>query len=340
MERRRSFAACPGQQAQRGINRGRKTQKRGEQLVGNGLFAQLFPRGDKDAARDHTGEKLQNEIRQRLQQRLVRVKRRHHAEKVQQQRRPHDGGKDRRGAACAARGGELCAVVGKRFLNRALRRLALVLRLVLCVPGGISARVQLLGLLQLFAGKKTAARRLPGDDRLVLLLVENRLYGLREHVLKAHARGGALLRVRTVGGGRRVLLRILQQRLLPGSRRGFGRLGRTAAEFGENAVERVVRVLVQAASGVFQQRLGLGKRLFKFQIPVIHEKNPFFRYQFRRWRTASYRRMAAAAEALSDEILPFMGMLTRKSHPSRTRRVMPSPSEPMTMAAGPLRSAS
>ena len=44
--------------------------------------------------------------------------------------------------------------------------------------------------------------------------------------------------------------------------------------------------------------------------------------------------MAAAAEALSEEILPFIGMLTRKSHFSRTSLVIPSPSLPMTMAAG------
>ena len=35
-----------------------------------------------------------------------------------------------------------------------------------------------------------------------------------------------------------------------------------------------------------------------------------------------------------------MGMLTRKSQFSAARRVMPSPSLPMTMAAGPFRSAS
>ena len=56
-------------------------------------------------------------------------------------------------------------------------------------------------------------------------------------------------------------------------------------------------------------------------------------------RMASYSRMAAAADAFREEICPFMGMLTRKSQFSATRRLMPSPSEPMTMAAGPLRSA-
>ena len=52
-----------------------------------------------------------------------------------------------------------------------------------------------------------------------------------------------------------------------------------------------------------------------------------------------YRSMAAAALAFSEDIFPFMGMLTRKSQFSATSRLMPSPSEPMTMAAGPLRSA-
>lgn len=42
------------------------------------------------------------------------------------------------------------------------------------------------------------------------------------------------------------------------------------------------------------------------------------------------------AEALSDEILPFIGMLTMKSHFSRTSLVMPSPSLPMTMGRGAL----
>ena len=50
--------------------------------------------------------------------------------------------------------------------------------------------------------------------------------------------------------------------------------------------------------------------------------------------------MAAAAEALRELSLPFMGILTLKSQVSATRRPMPAPSEPMTMAAGPFRSAS
>ena len=56
-------------------------------------------------------------------------------------------------------------------------------------------------------------------------------------------------------------------------------------------------------------------------------------------RTASYSMIAAAADALRDEILPFMGILTLKSQLSETRRLMPCPSLPMTMAAAPLRSA-
>ena len=58
-----------------------------------------------------------------------------------------------------------------------------------------------------------------------------------------------------------------------------------------------------------------------------------------RCRTASYNKIAAALDALRDEIWPCMGILTLKSHASATRRLMPSPSLPMTMAAGPLRSA-
>ena len=60
----------------------------------------------------------------------------------------------------------------------------------------------------------------------------------------------------------------------------------------------------------------------------------------RRWRRASYSSTAAAADALRDEIRPLMGMLTRKSQLSWTSRPMPSPSLPMTMAAGRRRSAS
>ena len=45
--------------------------------------------------------------------------------------------------------------------------------------------------------------------------------------------------------------------------------------------------------------------------------------------------IAAAADALRDEILPFMGILTLKSQLSETRRLMPCPSLPMTMAAAP-----
>ena len=58
-----------------------------------------------------------------------------------------------------------------------------------------------------------------------------------------------------------------------------------------------------------------------------------------RCRTASYNKIAAAFDALRDEMRPRMGILTLKSHASATRRLMPSPSFPMTMAAGPLRSA-
>ena len=59
-----------------------------------------------------------------------------------------------------------------------------------------------------------------------------------------------------------------------------------------------------------------------------------------RCRRASYRRMAAAALAFRELSLPFMGMWTSTSQVSATRRLIPSPSEPMTMAAGPFRSAS
>ena len=58
-----------------------------------------------------------------------------------------------------------------------------------------------------------------------------------------------------------------------------------------------------------------------------------------RWRTASYSSTAAAAEAFRELILPNMGMETVKSQVSVTRRPMPSPSLPMTMAAGPFKSA-
>ena len=57
-------------------------------------------------------------------------------------------------------------------------------------------------------------------------------------------------------------------------------------------------------------------------------------------RSASYSSTAAAADALRELMRPFMGMLTRKSQLSRTRRPIPSPSLPMTMAAGERRSAS
>ena len=50
--------------------------------------------------------------------------------------------------------------------------------------------------------------------------------------------------------------------------------------------------------------------------------------------------MAAAAEAFRELIFPFMGILTVKSQVSATKRLMPLPSLPMTMAAGPFKSAS
>ena len=54
----------------------------------------------------------------------------------------------------------------------------------------------------------------------------------------------------------------------------------------------------------------------------------------------TYKKVRAAAEAFKEFSFPRMGMRTRKSQFSVTRRPMPSPSLPMTMAAGPLRSAS
>ena len=48
----------------------------------------------------------------------------------------------------------------------------------------------------------------------------------------------------------------------------------------------------------------------------------------------------AAAEAFRELIFPFMGILTVKSQVSATKRLMPLPSLPMTMAAGPFKSAS
>ena len=47
---------------------------------------------------------------------------------------------------------------------------------------------------------------------------------------------------------------------------------------------------------------------------------------------------AAAVEAFREFTCPCMGMLTRKSQFSVTRRPMPSPSEPMTRHTAPLRS--
>ena len=91
-----------------------------------------------------------------------------------------------------------------------------------------------------------------------------------------------------------------------------------------------------ALGAVFRQDLVHGilpsARLFHF---IGHGYSPYWRCL-----TASYSTTAAAAEALRELSCPFMGMDTRKSHCSRTRRPMPSPSLPMTMAAGPFRSAS
>ena len=47
----------------------------------------------------------------------------------------------------------------------------------------------------------------------------------------------------------------------------------------------------------------------------------------------------AATEAFSDSMRPFMGSATVRSHFSSVSRAMPSPSEPITSAMGPLKSA-
>ena len=107
-----------------------------------------------------------------------------------------------------------------------------------------------------------------------------------------------------------------------GSLRCRGRLTPTPAVFGKDGVQRE---LVPGDG--------------RIQLWVVTPVHSTMQRRQLRWRTASYSRMAAAAEAFREEMRPFMGMLTRKSQFSETRRVMPLPSEPMTMAAGPFRSA-
>ena len=106
---------------------------------------------------------------------------------------------------------------------------------------------------------------------------------------------------------------------------------------------QILRPVQVAAAAELRQNILQGKlRYFVVILSVFHGTSlldapgPYTV----RCRTASYSRMAAAADAFREEILPRMGMLTRKSQFSATSRLMPSPSEPMTMAAGPLRSAS
>ena len=106
---------------------------------------------------------------------------------------------------------------------------------------------------------------------------------------------------------------------------------------------QILRPVQVAAAAELRQNILQGKlRYFVVILSVFHGTSlldapgPYTV----RCRTASYSKMAAAADAFREDILPRMGMLTRKSQFSATKRLMPSPSEPMTMAAGPLRSAS
>jgi hypothetical protein len=59
-----------------------------------------------------------------------------------------------------------------------------------------------------------------------------------------------------------------------------------------------------------------------------------------RWRRASYRQTPEATETFRLSTEPNIGMLTSRSQVSRVRRRMPSPSEPITSAVGPVKSAS
>ena len=106
---------------------------------------------------------------------------------------------------------------------------------------------------------------------------------------------------------------------------------------------QILRPVQVAAAAELRQNILQGKlRYFVVILSVFHGTSlldapgPYTV----RWRTASYSSTAAAAEAFRELILPNMGMDTVKSQFSATSRLMPSPSEPMTMAAGPLRSAS
>src|SRR5438067_7258466 len=58
----------------------------------------------------------------------------------------------------------------------------------------------------------------------------------------------------------------------------------------------------------------------------------------RRWRRASYRQTPDATDTFRLSTEPNIGMLTKRSQVSRVRRRMPSPSEPITSAVGPVKS--
>ena len=82
-------------------------------------------------------------------------------------------------------------------------------------------------------------------------------------------------------------------------------------------------------------RLGFRRQL---NLRILYGVDEFFFKHYSLCFTTSYMMMAAALDALRELTLPFIGMLTTKSHFSRTRRLMPNPSLPMTIAAGPVMS--
>ena len=168
-------------------------------------------------------------------------------------------------------------------------------------------------------------------------------------------RGGLLHRRLPGGGGLGRLLSLLLTAVGEGEHppRLFGGGGGSLA-FGyyrEGYGILLIRLFLFLPAAEFRQNgfqgelVPAGQILIQFVIPVFCHGNVLLFLKISgcqpsRCRTASYSKMAAAALALRELSLPFMGIRTRKSQVSDTRRPMPSPSLPMTMAAGPFRSAS
>ncbi|CAN3973834.1 putative amino-acid metabolite efflux pump, partial [Dysosmobacter welbionis] len=215
--------------------------------------------------------------------------------------------------------------------------------------------VELLRLHQALPGEQAP----PGPQQgLLSLLFHHRVHGAAHHILQRDGvgrgrqilpqllqqvlrLGGRLLGrscfFRHLGGGTRPRLRLQRRLLRAALRRRGGRLRLPAglllhglhkpllpacAVFRQDLLQGEVLLQRRDIRAPGQTAIKLSLVFGSHAAPFLSAVSPAL--QAIRWRTASYSRIAAAAEAFREFSFPRMGILTKKSQFSAARRVMPS----------------